>query len=139
MGNSLHLLARAIAALGIVAVSFLVALWAMDYFSPLCPQGTGTALPRPFAKFDPLGFAYVGAAPTFDGLSDSSDNSTRSTLLVCENNRRLGPMHSLHAEIAKEGLGRFSHWQGAGFIFSASDNTDPNRNGRNYWVVKPRS
>jgi hypothetical protein len=93
---------------------------------------------RPFQKHAASGFAYIRTSPEFDGISDFSDTPTRSNLLMRENNTLLGPMHTGHAEIAKDGRGRYSHWKNIGFIFSASDNTDPNTNGRNYRVVQPR-
>jgi hypothetical protein len=133
-----RLLVRAIAALSIIAASFFVTLWMMNFVWPTCPSGTATALVRPFDKFVPTGVAYVWGAPEFDSSSDFSDTPTRSNLLLCENNNLLGPMHTGHAEIAKNGSGRYSHWKSIGFIFSASDNTDPNTNGRNYWAVQPR-
>jgi hypothetical protein len=92
---------------------------------------------RPFEKFGLPGFAYVAALPKLDSAGDSPDAPTRSNLLVCENNNLLGPMHTAHAEIAKDGHGRYSHWA-SNLVFSASDNTDPNTNGRNYWAVQPR-
>jgi len=46
-------------------------------------------------------------------------------------------MHTIHGDIAKQGSGRYSHW-GNSLVFSASDNSDPNTNGRSYWVVQPR-
>lgn len=134
----MRLLIKAIAAFGIVAASFLVTLWATNVMWPTCPSGTATALKPPFQKFGMPGFGWVGAAPEFDSIADSQDAPTRSNLLLCENNYILGPMHAHHAEIAKNGAGRYSHWRGAGFIFSASDNTNPNSNGRDYWVVRPR-
>jgi hypothetical protein len=134
----LRLLIKAIAALSIVAASFGVSLWAMNYVWPPCPSGTATALMWPFQKYSATGFAYIGAATEFDAKSDSQDTPTRSNLLLCENNNLLGPMHTGHAEVAKEGRGRYSHWKNIGFVFSASDNSDPNANGRNYWVVQPR-
>jgi hypothetical protein len=133
----LRILIKSIGALSIVAVSFFVTLWVMNYMAPTCPQGTTTALTRPFDTFAPSGFAYAKALPNLDSVSDSADTPTRSKLLVCENNNILGPMHSIHGEIAKEGHGRYSHWN-TYLIFSASDNTDPNTNGRTYSVVQPR-
>jgi hypothetical protein len=94
-------------------------------------------MPPPFAKFGPAGVAYISAAPSIDEFADSVDNPRRSPMLVCENDRLLGPAHSVGAEIAKNGAGRFAHWRGIGFIFSASDGTDPNVNGRKYWSVRP--
>ena len=109
----------------------------VNYVWPACPAGTATALTRPFEKFGVPGVAYVAALPKLDSLGDSQDAVTRSNLLVCENNNVLGPMHSAHPEIAKEGHGRYSHWINS-LIFSSSDNTNPNTNGRTYSVVQPR-
>jgi hypothetical protein len=135
--SSLRILIKSIGALSIIAASFFVTLWVMSYVSPTCPQGTPTALTRPFDKLAQSGFAYTKALPNLDSVSDSSDTPTRSKLLVCENNNLLGPMHSAHADIGKEGHGRYSHWT-TYLVFSASDNTDPNTNGRTYSVVQPR-
>jgi hypothetical protein len=123
-------------AASIVAVSFFISLWTMDYFSPPCPPGKDTVLGKPFAKFD--GFAFVAAAPTLDSVADSGASPKRSSVLVCENNRLLGPSHSLHSDVAAKGLGLFSHWAGAGFVFSTTDNSDPNTNGRYYRAVQPK-
>jgi hypothetical protein len=133
----LHILVKSIGAISIVAASFFITLGVMDYMSHRCPQGTTTALTRPFDKVAESGFAYAKALPNLDSVSDLPDAPTRSKLLVCENNSPLGPMHSAHADIAKQGRGRYSHWN-ANLIFSASDNTDPNTNGRTYVVVQPR-
>jgi hypothetical protein len=90
----------------------------------------------PFFSFANSETAFVEAAPALDGVADSLDELTRSPFLLYENDTPLGPAHSLHDDIVKEGGGRFSHWKGIGFIFSASDNTNPNTNGRHYWVVR---
>jgi hypothetical protein len=120
-------------ALGIVTASFFISLWTMNYFSPLCPQGRIIALSKPFQKWG--GFSYFASAPDLIDLSDSAETPSRSSLLVCENNRVLGPPHSQHADVATIGHGKFSHW-GAGFIFSSTDGSDPNVNGREYWAVR---
>jgi hypothetical protein len=122
-------------ALGIVVASFFISLSAMNYLSPPCPQGRTVALAKPFQKRD--GASYFAAEPVLVGISDSSETPSRSNALVCENNRPLGPAHVAHAEIASKGGGRFSHW-GPGFVFSASDSSDPNVNGRSYWAVQPQ-
>ncbi len=61
--------------------------------------------------------------------SDGEDNPRASTLVVKEDGKRLGPAHSLHADIAAAGGGRFSHWDSS-VVFSTSDNSDPRENGR---------
>jgi hypothetical protein len=68
-------------------------------------------------------------------IADTPDEK-RSPVLLYENDRLLGPAHSIHKDIAQIGLGRYSHW-GKGMVFSTSDNSDPNTNGRKYWAVVP--
>jgi hypothetical protein len=125
---------RVCGALAVVLVSFFVTLFSLDYFAPRCHQGDALELKPPFKKIG-NGFAFAAAAPSLESLSDSDAAPTRSKFLVCENNSLLGPPHTLHADIIGKGMGRFSHYSGAGFTFSASDNSDPNTNGRRYWAV----
>ena len=94
------------------------------------------ALKRPFYLFG-TGVAYSVKAEALDSLADSDAAPMRSNYLLCENGYLLGPPHTRHAEIAAKGNGRFSHWSGIGFVFSSSDNSDPNTNGRSYQVVSP--
>ena len=60
-----------------------------------------------------------------------------SPVMIYEDGKRLGPAHSNFADISKLGHGRFSYWTGQGFVFSTSDGSDPNSNGRRYWAVVP--
>jgi hypothetical protein len=46
----------------------------------------------------------------------------------------LGPLHGLDKDVAEIDRGRFSHWAWSGNIFSASDNGNPNYNGRRYSI-----
>ena len=64
---------------------------------------------------------------------DSGQAPAGSRLALTENGAALGPPHSIHAEIAEKGGGRFSHW-GEAVIFSSSDNSDPRSNGRAYAI-----
>lgn len=121
-------------AVEILLISFFATLYWLNNSAPLCPQGEAVALKAPFHKFG-TGVAYTAEAAALDSVADTNTAPTRSTYLLCENGNTLGPAHSLHAEIAAKGKGRFSHWSAIGFIFSASDNSDPNTNGRSYWVV----
>jgi hypothetical protein len=132
----LHLLVQALAALSIVAASFCDTLDGELRLACLS-GGNGNSANTPIREIRPPGSAYVAALPKLDSLGDSQDAVTRSNLLVCENNNVLGPMHSAHPEIAKEGHGRYSHWINS-LIFPSSDNTNPNTNGRTYSVVQPR-
>jgi hypothetical protein len=61
----------------------------------------------------------------------------RSPVVIYENSERLGPAHNAYEVIRDFGTGRFSFWRGSGFVFTASDNSDPNTNGRRYWAVLP--
>jgi tetratricopeptide (TPR) repeat protein len=66
-------------------------------------------------------------------IGDTEECPQRSPLVLLENGRRLGPAHVEHVDIGKQGHGRYSHWSEV-LYFSASDNSDPNRNGRRYEV-----
>lgn len=58
-----------------------------------------------------------------------------SKMLLYEDGLLLGPAHSDHDSIRRTGCGRYSHWRSADgdwLYFSASDNSDPNINGRSY-------
>ncbi len=122
-------------ALGVVVVSFFITLWAMNYVAPLCPKGDVVALAKPFEKVGAV--SWFANAPSLADIADSPTAGPRSSAVVCEDDLVMGPAHSAHADIAAKGGGRFSHWL-TGFVFSASDNSDPNKNGRSYSAVRPR-
>ena len=124
------------AAGAIVIVSFLGTTFLLNYFAPRCPSGAAYQLKPPFTKAG-TGAAYTAPAASLEAVSDANATPARSTYLVCENGYALGPGHTVHAEIAAKGQGRFSHW-GPAFIFSTSDNSDPNTNGRAYLAVDSR-
>lgn len=129
----MHVFLKVVGAFAIVLVSFLGTLFLLEYFDPLCPRRTAVDFKAPFQRVG-TGFAYVAATPSLEDRSDTDATPSRSTFLVCENGQPLGPPHSVHSDIVAIGKGRFSHWV-SGFIFSASDNSDPNTNGRRYWAV----
>jgi hypothetical protein len=130
----LRLALKIFGAFVIVAGSFLATLAAMNHVWPQCPSGRVVTLTRPFDKFGLPGFAYTKALPN-DLPGDAPGAAMKSTLAVCEDGTILGPMRAAHADIAKEGKGRYSHW-GPNLVFSTSDNSDPNTNGRSYSVVQ---
>lgn len=73
--------------------------------------------------------------------SDVARPHNKSRLVLLEDDRPLAAPHSLHAEIAEKGAGRYSHWgtvskDGDWLIFSASDSTDPRTNGRKYEAIR---
>jgi hypothetical protein len=127
-------LSRVVGAFAILMLLFFVAVLVMDRSGPRCLLAEGLALRPPFTKFG-VGFAYVAAAPSLASYSDTLAAQTESRFVICEDGYLLGPPHSVHAEIDTKGGGRFSHWDTAGgFVFSASNNSDPNTNGKRYRV-----
>ena len=125
-------LSRVVGAFAILMLLFFVALLVMDRSGPRCSLAEALVLKPPFKKFG-VGFAYVAEAPSLASYSDTLAAQTESRFLICEDGHVLGPPHTLHAEIDAKGEGRFSHWDTAsGFIFSASNNSDPNTNGKRY-------
>jgi hypothetical protein len=97
-------------------------------------QGSKFDLQRPFSAVK--GYAYVSSVPALVDTSDDMNHQIRSTAVLCEDGRSLGEPHTVHETIAKNGNGSYSHW-GDSVIFSASDNSDPNSNGRVYSLVHP--
>jgi hypothetical protein len=130
--------ARFACALFATAAYFLMAYWLTITYQPRNLIGEKVLLFRPYIIHLDSRFAAMARDVFFSGDADSVDNNERSTLLLYEDDRLLGPAHSTHADIAKLGMGRFSHWRNNGsvIIFSSSDNSDPNTNGRIYSVLK---
>jgi hypothetical protein len=118
----------------ILAASFFITLAAMDFFAPLCPQGSRTALSKPFSSAE--GFAYLSDLPGLDSQSDTAQEPRRSRAVLCEDGYRIGPAHMALDDIRKTGKGRFTHF-GPVVVFSAPDNSNPNLNGRSYSLVLP--
>lgn len=117
----------------VFVVAFFGTLWLVDhYLWPACPQGERFALAKPFDKSKA---SYYSAAPALAAEADAPGAITRSKFVVCEDNFVLGPAHSDLGDVAAKGGGRFSHWQG-GFLFSTSDDSNPNTNGRIYSAVR---
>src|ERR1051326_2675374 len=72
--------------------------------------------------------------PEMVWVCDNNQHPRRSPLLLWEDDRSLGPMHSPHADIELHGEGRHSFWSGTVY-FSTSDNSNPNETGRVYRIV----
>jgi hypothetical protein len=83
------------------------------------------------------GVAYFTGADHFSAFADDDANAQKSPLVLYEDDKPLGPNHSVHYDVEKIGLGRYTHWNGLGILFATSDNSDPNKNGRAYFVVLP--
>jgi hypothetical protein len=98
-------------------------------------QGMAIELKGPFVS-QPKN-AFVANLPTLKDVSDSSATPRRSAVWLCEDGKPLGPSHSVHDHIRDVGRGAFSHWQDY-VLFSSSDGTSPNENGRRYTIVSPQ-
>jgi hypothetical protein len=132
--------------IALMAVYLMIAGWLkITYVSPFeskaepAVAGQKFLLRRPFVRFLGSDFSVSVPDERFAELADTVDNDYRSNIEIYEDGRKLGPAHSVHADVAKIGHGLFSHWRfnSAIFLFSSSDNSDPQTNGRAYWVVKP--
>lgn len=64
---------------------------------------------------------------------DGIKNPRISPLILLENDTILKPPHTLHDLVRNYGKGCYSHWEEA-LYFSTSDNTNPNTNGRKYYI-----
>lgn len=112
------------------------------------PAGSGTLTPLgarswrlnpPFQADSATGWAarlhMAPALAELEAVADNLEHPYRSPLQLFEDGVPLGPAHSLHALIRGEGRGRFSHWGPQQvLLFSTTDNSDPNRNGRSYTI-----
>jgi hypothetical protein len=126
----------------------------MDEFGYSAEEGTfACRMPRPLGtRLIPLGcdgwqlsgeftaeenfcwwfdFSSTDQATRLAAIADDIDFWQRSKLRLFEDGRRLAPAHTLHCLIRQVGSGGYSHWQN-GLMFSTSDNSNPNRNGRVY-------
>jgi MoaA/NifB/PqqE/SkfB family radical SAM enzyme len=76
---------------------------------------------------------FGGNAWVYDRIpgGDDAENRSRSALRLFEDGVPLFDAHHFHETVAKHGGGRYSHW-GNELIFSATDNSNPNTNGRKY-------
>ncbi len=95
-------------------------------------EGLGRSLTPPFAH--DTGFAWTASVPDASRFADNAGHPQRSMLQVTEDGARLAGPHAAHDDIRHLGGGRFSHWNDI-VMFSTSDNTNPNQNGRRYRVT----
>lgn len=80
------------------------------------------------------GMQWEAPLPGLRELADTPEHPRRSPLFVLEDDLRLQIPHGHHPLIRGKGLGRYSHWEDK-LLFSTSDNTDPNTNGRAYSIA----
>ena len=86
----------------------------------------------PFTKR--IGFAWQTSLNEYASSADDMEHPYRSKLVLLEDGKPLWYRHTLHDDIQKIGKGRYSHWKDE-LIFSTTDNSDPNTNGRTYQIV----
>src|ERR1700674_5349482 len=82
----------------------------------------------------PGGFANV----LFEVEPDSPASPSASRLRLLEDGVQFGVPHSIYADIAQKGQGRFSHW-GTDILFPTPDSSRPIKNGRTYFMRYPVS
>lgn len=87
--------------------------------------------PREIGRCWEVELANAAIADDLAAIADDIGNWERSPLRLFENDKALHPAHALHYQIRRDGGGRYSHWQNR-LLFSTSDNSDPNSNGRTY-------
>ena len=100
----------------------------LDY-SPFSLAVERTPLLPPFTRES--GVAWRASLPALTDTANNVHYPYRSRLRLLEDGRPLDGPHTIHDDIRRLGHGRFSHWN-ADVLFAASDNSDPNRNGRRY-------
>lgn len=79
------------------------------------------------------GNAWSVALPDLTNAADTDNALRRSPLTLFEDHMPLRTAHALHATVKEKGSGHYSHWK-ENLIFSATDNSDPNTNGRRYHI-----
>lgn len=103
-----------------------------NYWDEVRASISPTALQAPFTHRG--GKAYEVHLPGFAGTADDLQHPRRSRLMVYEDGEPIGFAHQSHADIEQHGAGRYSHWHDS-LVFSATDGSDPNTNGRRYAVA----
>ena len=99
---------------------------------PSCPYGERIRMAMPFEKIG--GQAWTVSFPELEVLADNGSEN-QSPIAICEENWALGPAHASLRDITEKGKGRFSHWR-SDLVFSPSDDSDPNTNGRSYLAIR---
>ena len=79
------------------------------------------------------GFCYT--AVLHQGRPGDSEGGPGSVCVLLEDGKPLRAAHAVHDDIRAKGRGAYSHWTAAVLYFSASDNSDPRKNGRAYTLV----
>jgi hypothetical protein len=104
---------------------------AQNWWTDIESRRSKFSLNGPFEKFGEFGW-FVKASQLQE-LSDSTQKPKASPLRLYEDGKMLTLSHCPHDAISRLGSGRYSHW-GDTIYFSATDNSNPNSNGRRYDV-----
>src|ERR1043166_3520778 len=79
-------------------------------------------------------FTHNGGNAFTVPMPSSVRRSAGSRFVLIEDDEPMGPADAVHDVIRHDGAGRYSVWPPL-IYFSASDNSDPNKNGRVYRLV----
>ena len=104
---------------------------ASNYLDDVARSHPIELLPGPFEHAG--GYAWRVYLPDHAGHSDSIAEPKRSTLMLFEDSVPVGFAHAPLVHILAHGGGRYLH-SDESLLFSSTDNTDPNTNGRTYGI-----
>lgn len=124
----------------LAATALLLAYFPVAFVLSKRPQPNPMVLPGPFIRYENSNaFIFFPVIP--GAIADDKDNLEQSVLSLYEDGRSLGPAHSVHRDVLLKGGGRYSFWHHnvRMLLFSTSDNSDPNTNGRTYRVSDPNA
>jgi hypothetical protein len=102
-----------------------------NYWNDLMATQKIEPLPAPFTH--EAGYAWIAPLKHHAYTADTPEQPRRSQLMLYEDGVPLGFAHAPNAHIRNYGTGRYSHWNNT-LIFSTTDNSDPNINGRRYSI-----
>lgn len=107
------------------------------WLDPILENRIHRELPTPFKAQGNA--AWSAPLPADTGIADTVQAPRSSNLLAWEDGKPLAFPHALQPDIKSYGHGRYSHFKfnvlnktRQMFLFSTSDNSDPNTNGRKY-------
>jgi hypothetical protein len=127
---------RVVLAAAVVFALYLpLAVWLRNIYVPAVGPPGSVLLLSDIHKLK--GFSYRSSDFQLRGLADDPEGEQHSPVVLYEDDKPLGPQHSEIADIEQLGSGRYTQRKRIGFVFSASDNSDPRKNGRKYWAGLP--
>lgn len=102
---------------------------ARNYWDDVIAKETAEHLQPPFVHR--RGHAWFARLERHIEECDTAEYPRRSRLMLYEDGVPMGFAHAPHAQIESHGGSRYSHWNDH-ILFSTTDNSDPNSNGRRY-------